>query len=83
MFTGKGLIVGTNKLLCDTAMGGSSMEVSGHGLVLAMHLKQQFSSTTNLIQVLKDDSSTLISDVHCMKPLQKLTSAVSIFVLIN
>ena len=74
MFTGRGHNVGINELLCDHTMGGSNEEVSGHGLVLAMHLHRQFNSAPELIQILSDDSSTLVKDVHCMKPLQRLSS---------
>lgn len=77
MFTTKGHNVGTNQLLCDPNTGGSAKEVSGHGLVLAMHLNKQFVGSSKLIQTLNDDSSTLIRDVHCMKPLQKLSCVVS------
>jgi len=53
-------------------MGGSSSGVYGHGLMLALHLQRQLKNTSKLIQLLRDDRSTLVSDIHCVKPLQDL-----------
>ena len=52
--------------------GGSSSDVSGHGLMFALHLRRQLKSTSKLIQLLRDDQSTLIKNIHCVKPLQTL-----------
>ena len=53
-------------------MGGSSTAVSGHGLVLALHLQRQLKSSSKLIQLLRDDQSTFVRNIHCVKPLQTL-----------
>lgn len=53
-------------------MGGGSSDVSGHGLVIALHLQRQLKSNSKLIQLLSDDQSTLVKHIQCVKPLQTL-----------
>ena len=66
------LVTGVNALLDDENTGGSSSDVSGHGLMFALHLQRQLKSTSKLINLLQDDQSTLIKNIHCVKPLQTL-----------
>ena len=61
-----------NQLLGDESMGGSNTTVSGHGLVLALYLQKQLNSPTRLLKLLRDDHSTLVRDIPCVKPLQTL-----------
>jgi len=58
--------------LDEESMGGSNTAVSGHGLVLALHLQRQLKSSSKLIQLLRDDQSTFVRNIHCVKPLQTL-----------
>ena len=53
-------------------MGGSATDVSGHGLVLALHLLKQLNSPRAFAQMLQDDRSTLVMNFSCVKPLQHL-----------
>ncbi len=66
------MVKGVNSLLDDETTGGSTTSVSGHGLVLALHLQNQFNSTSKLIEMLRDSQSELVRNIHCMKPLQTL-----------
>ena len=61
-------------LFTDEATGGSrnSTCISWHALVLAMHLRNLFNNPWELVQLLSDDTSTLVKDFHFMKPLQTL-----------
>ena len=61
-----------NAFLDDKSTGGSSSDVSGHGLMFALHLQRKLKSTSKLIQLLQDEQSTLIKNIHCVKPLQTL-----------
>jgi len=67
------LVTGVNSILDEESMGGSSTAVSGHGLVLALHLQRQLKSSSKLIQLLRDDQSTFVRNIHCVKPLQTLS----------
>ena len=66
------MVTEVNSILADESMGGSSTAVSGHGLVLALHLQRQLNSTSKLMQLLRDDHSTLVRNIHCVKPLWTL-----------
>ena len=63
---------GINTLLNDETTGGSTTSISGHGLVLALHLQRQLNSSRKLIDMLRDSHSTLVRNIDCMKPLQAL-----------
>ncbi len=63
---------GVNFLLRDEAFGGSATSVSGHGVVLALHIQQQLKSSRKLTDMLQNDQSTLVRDFSCMKPLHTL-----------
>ena len=67
------LVTGVNSILDDERTGGSSTDVSGHGLVFALHLQRQLRSSSKLIQLLRDDQSTLVRSIHCLKPLHLQT----------
>ena len=63
---------GVNPVLNDESTGGSDNTVNGHGLVLALHLQRQLNSSSKLTEMLKDTQSTLMRNIHCIKPLQDL-----------
>ncbi len=72
------LVHGVNSLLDDPLTGGSATAISGHGLVLALHLQRQLHSTDQLLKLLREDDSSLVESIHCMKPLQPLVKRVSL-----
>ena len=71
------LVNGVNPLLDDTSMGGGSDAVGGHALVLALHVQKQLNSSSKLVQMLKDDGSTLVKTINCVKPLQSLIQVIA------
>ena len=61
-----------NRNLNDKSFGGSQTKPSCHGLVLAMHLKQQMMSRERLVRILQDNGSTLVKNIPVAKLMQSL-----------
>jgi len=74
------LIQKVNAVLNNESFGGSSSTVSGHGLVLALHLQRQLKSSRKLIEMFVQEesvsegapTSSSVRTVECTKGLQSL-----------
>ncbi len=79
------LILKVNPLLNDESFGGSSSTVSGHGLVLALHLQRQLKSSKKLIEMFIEEEdvpegtskSSSVRTIECTRGLQSLVKVSS------